>query len=163
MANIKYLLLLTVMFGLGLILLGVFNPNMTISEKEEISASVYKTWDAMIDTSRWDEWKFKDLEWEWKSGRPGAMESAYTVTTGDGRVLDYLVIDLKRDSFLVEKITTQEGVSCESVTTMFIKGGYNQVEIEEVWEAEGFLNNINLNLDNSTLSKSIENRLKALK
>ena len=162
-ATIKYLLLLIVMFAFGLLLLGVFNPEMEVEGEEGISASVYKSWDTYTDTSTWVNWKTEDHNVEWLEGRPGAIGAKYRIYNESGLSYTESISELYRDSLLVVDAEYKDGIERRSNIGFKIENGKTIVKETQVWKSPGFFQNIELNFNQSSIAKKLENELKALK
>ncbi len=151
------------MFAMGLLLLGVFNPEMEVEEKNGIIASVYKTWDTYHDTSTWANWKTIDHKIEWLEGRPGAVGGKWRIYNDGGMNFTESLLEIYRDSLIVIRAEYDDSIERVSNIQFTMESGKTVVKEKQIWKAPGFFQNIELNFNQSSIAKKLENELKALK
>jgi len=159
---LKNVLLLCLLFGLGTVMLGVFNPGVTVEGEDSTFSSVGQSWDVFIDTTHHDLWRSPESSIEWKAGRKVEQNATWTLTEADGRLLKCKVTEMIKDSSMTI-LMDGEAVSNKQTTTFRLKNGKTLIKVNEKWEAKGFWENIGLNFDRGTYEKDIENRLKSAK
>lgn len=151
------------MFGVGLGLLGLFNPNTEIEVEEGIIAPLRETWDVFNDTSSWKHWKIQDGELEWTSGRPGKEGTQYTIIRSPEVEVEVSIIESHIDSLLILESRYSDGTSKVSSIGFAIENGQTMVSHKEILSTTGFLQRVNLSFNRSSIEKQTEEQLEALK
>lgn len=161
---IKYLAVLLILFFLGLVLLGAFNPNMEAEMEEKVIASVRKTWDVFVDSSSWDTWKLNGSELKWIEGRKANIGTTYEIISseGDNRFTE-TVVEANTDSLLVLQAEYENGQIRRSEITFSIGNGMTIISEKQTWSAPGFIQNVKLNFNKSAIVKSREKELERFK
>jgi hypothetical protein len=160
---LKNILLLALLLGLGLVLLGAFNAGVKVKGDTSVYKTIATTWDTYLDTSSWKAWRHPDLEVVWDSGKPGKVGGSWSFDDLTIGRVEARINDMIKDSMVVIQSTGRGGWKMEEVATFTLDNGQCRIDVERRYEVDGFLPNVALNWELSTLEKSLENELKAFK
>ena len=160
---LKNVLMLVLLLGLGLVLLGAFNAGVKVKGDTSVYKTIASTWDTYLDTSKWKEWRYPDERVLWISGRPGKLEAKWQNEDNEGGEIQSQITEMIKDSVIVIESSGGDGWKMKEVATFTIDNGQAKVDVERRYEIDGFLPNVALNWEMSTLEKTLENELKAFK
>lgn len=160
---LKYLALLITLFVIGLGLLGFFNPSFEVENEVEIISGLAPTWDVYTEGDTRSKWYVLEGEGLLNQNNDD-MKPGHEFTViwdyGDTKVM---IDSISVDSLVLSSATVSGIAKMKSSTTFWVENGFTHIKENQIWHGEGFLNNVKLNFDRSSLEKRIELRLKALK